>query len=225
MQMNLHMLQISDSALPISGYTHSWGLEGAIARKWVHDPESLERWTSQWLRHSVGPFEGLMVAASYRFALQQEVSQVLALNDLAEASIMPPSLRYASREMGEQLMSIAVTWGWSAEGLEPYRSDEHAIWHHPIVFGLLGALSGSALRDVLTAYLHQAGLGMISAGVRAIPVGHTHGQQVLAYVHEEIGQLVDDLIDRKLETIGACCPFYEVVCDEQTRLYARMYRS
>ena len=78
---------------------------------------------------------------------------------------------------------------------------------------------------MLTAYLHQAALGMIGAGVRAIPVGHTHGQQVLAYLHDDIRDLAAELVDRDPETAGAGCPFYEVLCDEQTRLYARMFRS
>ena len=33
------------------------------------------------------------------------------------------------------------------------------------------------------------------------------------------------LRDRDPETAGAGCPFYEVLCDEQTHLYARMFRS
>ena len=61
-----------------------------------------------------------------------------------------------------------------------------------MAFGLLGALGGSEPGDVLTAYLHQAALGMIGAGVRAIPVGHTHGQQILAYLHDEIRELAVD---------------------------------
>jgi urease accessory protein len=66
---------------------------------------------------------------------------------------------------------------------------------------------------------------MIGAGVRAIPVGHTHGQQVLAYLHDDIQALVLGLREREPETAGAGSPFYEVLCDEQTRLYARMFRS
>ncbi len=98
-------------------------------------------------------------------------------------------------------------------------------WHHSVAFGLMGALAGAGPQDVLTAYLHQAALGMIGAGVRAIPVGHTHGQQVLAYLQDDIRNLAADLVGRDLETAGAGCPFYEVLCDEQTRLYARMFRS
>jgi urease accessory protein len=226
--MNLCLLQIADSALPISGYTHSWGLEAAIARRVVHDPQSLERWTGRWLRTSLGPLEGVLVAAGCRAGHASSPSELPALNHLADISIIPPSIRCASREMGEQLIALGSTWAWSAEKLGPFKqalAEATGCWHHPVAFGLMGALAGAGPQDVLTAYLHQAALGMIGAGVRAIPVGHTHGQQVLAYLHDDIRDLASDLVGRDLETAGAGCPFYEVLCDEQTRLYARMFRS
>jgi urease accessory protein len=226
--MNLCLLQLADSALPISGYTHSWGLESAIARRLVHDALGLERWTGQWLRTSLGPLEGVLVASACRAAHARNRETLAALNALAEVSIIPPSIRSASREMGAQLISLGGTWVWCAAGLVPFlqeRLDEPHAWHHSVTFGLLGALGRAEPEDVLSAYLHQAALGMIGAGVRAIPVGHTHGQQVLAYLHDEIRELARELVGRDAETAGAGCPFYEVLCDEQTRLYARMFRS
>jgi urease accessory protein len=226
--MNLGLLQLADSALPIGGYTHSWGLESAIARGLVHDPETLERWTLQWLRSSLGPLEGVLVASACRATRSGRPGELVGLNRIAEASIVPPSTRRASREMGDQLMSLGATWAWSAGRLEALlRSSpaEPGGWHHPVAFGLLGALAGGEAGDVLAAFLHQAALGMIGAGVRAIPVGHTHGQQVLAYLHDEIRGLTEAIRERGPETAGAGCPFYEVLCDEQTRLYARMFRS
>lgn len=226
--MNLRLLQISDSALPISGYTHSWGLEAAIAKGLVHDPASLERWTSNWLRTSLGPLEGVLVASSCRAAIAESPNDLAALNRLAEVSIVPPSTRRASREMGEQLLTLGATWTWCAAELAAAMeevSDSPEGWHHCVAFGLLGALAGGAPEEVLTAYLHQAALGVIGAGVRAVPIGHTHGQQVLAYLHDDIRELAKELHDRDPETAGAGCPFYEVLCDEQTRLYARMFRS
>lgn len=223
--MNLRLLQISDSALPISGYTHSWGLEAAIARRLVHDPESLERWTRLWLRHSLGPLEGVLVAAACRAAAGGDPSGVVRLNELAEVSIVPPSTRRASHEMGEQLIALGRTWGWAGPHLDPYLRHQPEGWHHPVAFGLLGAVAGGTPHEVLTAYLHQAALGVIGAGVRAIPVGHTHGQQLLAYLHDDIAALTTELHDRDPQTAGAGSPNYEVLCDEQTRLYARMFRS
>jgi urease accessory protein len=226
--VNLRLLQISDSALPISGYTHSWGLEGAIARGLVHDAQSLERWTLRWLGSSLGPLEGVLAASACRGAWAGRPDDLVSLNILADASIVPPSIRTASREMGEQLLALGTTWAWSATELrqfiEPPTGQPHG-WHHSVAFGLLGALGGNEPGDVLTAYLHQSALGMIGAGVRAIPVGHTHGQQILAYLHDEIRELAVALVDRAPETAGAGCPFYEILCDEQTRLYARMFRS
>lgn len=225
--MNLRLLQMTDSALPIGGYTHSWGLEAAIARGLVHDPETLERWTNQWLRLSLGPLEGVLVASSCRIARSGSRADLLALNHQIDVSLVPRSIRLASREMGEQLLALGSTWAWCAKSLEPFLKapiDSPEGWHHSIAFGLLGALAGASPEDVLTAFLHQAALGMIGAGVRAIPVGHTHGQQILAYLHDDITNLVTALGDRDPETAGSGSPSYEILCDEQTRLYSRVFR-
>src|SRR5262245_60321528 len=182
--MNVRLLQISDSALPISGYTHSWGLEAAISRGLVHDPETLERWTSQWLRTSLGPMEGVLVASACRGVRSERGDELQVLNELADVSIIPPTIRRASREMGEQLLSLGSTWVWCASGLAKFvATGWYEGWHHSVAFGLLGAIAGGEPGEVLTAYLHQATLGVVGAGVRAIPVGHTHGQQIMAYLH------------------------------------------
>ncbi|MFO0891300.1 MAG: urease accessory UreF family protein [Isosphaeraceae bacterium] len=140
--MNLRLLQISDSALPISGYTHSWGLEGAIARGLVRDAETLEGWTLRWLRTSLGPLEGVLVASACREARTGKIAGLRDLNLLADATMVAPTLRTASREMGGQLLALAATWAWSAESLRPYldpAGGETRHWHHPVAFGLLGA--------------------------------------------------------------------------------------
>jgi urease accessory protein len=112
--MNLRLLQMSDSALPIGGYTHSWGLESAIADRTVRDAESLERWTLGWLKYALGPLEGVIVASACRATAAECWGQVATANELLTASLAPPSLRAASREMGEQLLGLASTWIWSA---------------------------------------------------------------------------------------------------------------
>src|SRR5436190_900633 len=81
------------------------------------------------------------------------------------------------------------------------------------------ASAGATPADALLVYLHQAALGVIGAGVRAVPIGHTHGQQVLSRLHDDIRDLADELAGRDLDTAGSFCPAYEVLCDAQTHLY------
>src|SRR4051812_4217026 len=50
--MNLRLLQLGDSALPIGGYSHSWGLEAAVQRGGVRDAATLERWLASWLEYN-----------------------------------------------------------------------------------------------------------------------------------------------------------------------------
>jgi len=222
--LNLRLLQIGDSALPVGGYTHSWGLETAIARERVHDAASLERWTSAWLRKSVGPFDGVVVASVCRAAAQGDWSEISRANEIVTASLSPPTLRNASREMGEQLQGLAETWEWSRSKVADVSHPESR-WNYCVIFGVVAAAAGAAPREALATYLNQAALGMIAAGVRGIPLGHTHAQQILAYLHDTIAELTELYAEQPLESAGSGCPYYEVLCHEQSRLYTRLFRS
>src|SRR5262249_41898148 len=157
-----------------------WGLEAAIDRRLVQDAPSLERWVHLWLRETVGPYEGVIVASVCRAATALDWPSVLLANELLWTGMGPPTLRHASRDMGEQLLALAEGWPWAAESVTLLRRLSHDEWHHAPVFATLAAAAGAAPDEALTVYLHQAALGAIGAGVRAIPIGHTHGQQVLA---------------------------------------------
>ena len=237
--MNLPLLQLGDSALPIGGYSHSWGLEAAIERGLVRDAAMLEGWVRNWLHHALGPCEGVVVATVCRAAGAEDTAMAIVANELLNASITPATLRNASVEMGEQLFALAEGWPWvgsrarsASKGgewtmlaLRDGEGQTSGPWHHAVVFGTLAAAAGATPREALSVYLHQAAMGAISAGVRAIPIGHTHGQQVLARMHNDIGSLADELCERDLETAGSLCPAYEVLCHAQTRLYTRLFRS
>ena len=98
-------------------------------------------------------------------------------------------------------------------------------WHHAVVFATLASAAGASPTEAVLLYLHQSALGVISAGVRAIPVGHTHGQQILARLHGDLEALAGELAGRDLETAGSFCPAYEILCHAQRHLYTRLFRS
>jgi urease accessory protein len=229
--MNLRLLQLGDSALPIGGYSHSWGLEAAVDQGRVTDAASLEDWIRLWLRHALGPCEGIAVAATCRAAARHDWTSARKANELLWCSLAPPTLRHASRDMGEQLLALAEVWPWAAASAAALRScggegrRKPREWHHAPVFATLAAAAGCNPVEALAVYLHQATLGAVGAGVRAIPIGHSHGQQVLARLHGDIETLAEELADRPLETAGSFCPAYEVLCYAQSRLYTRLFRS
>ncbi len=224
--MNLRILQLGDSALPIGGFSHSWGLEAAIFHGAVRAAADLERWIGDWLMLAAGPLEGVVLAAAFRAAACKDWPTVLHANELLGVSLAPPTLRNASRDMGDQLLSLAESWPWCADLVQDLR---HALprgpWHHATVFGALAIRCEVNPAQAVAVWLHQAALGMIGAGVRAIPIGHTHGQQILARLQDFFPALAADLAARPLETAGSSCPAYEVTCHDQSRLYTRLFRS
>ena len=202
--MNLRLLQLGDSALPMGGYSHSWGLEAAVDRGLVRDAPGLEQLdAAPGCDHSLGPCEGVVVAATCRAAAEEDWSEVQRANevapgrfDAADAAARQP--RHGGAAAGPRGI-LAVGGGRRGADCESGRRGcSESDWHHAVVFGALAArLRRPSRPRRWSCYLHQAALGVIAAGVQAVPIGHTHGQQVLARLHDDLQRLAEDLADAR----------------------------
>ena len=132
--MNLRLLQVSDfgdfrsAATLIRG-----GRRGRPPVGWSETPKASSAGHCDGFETSLGPLEGILVACGCRGARTGRPDDLHELNRLADASIIPPSIRNASREMGEQLLTLGRTWTWSAMELTPFlrtSSGSPRGWHH-----------------------------------------------------------------------------------------------
>jgi urease accessory protein len=221
----LRLVQLCDSALPVGAYSHSWGLEAAVARGQVTGPVELEAWARAWLEHAVAPGDGLIVPHAARAAAAEDWGGLADLNDLLTANKVAPTLRRAGLKQGEALLGLAAGWPWSGRVAAELRATGPGPWHHPVVFGALAVAAGATPAEALALLLQNAAAGLIGAAVRSVPIGHTHGQQVAARLHDQITGLADRWADVPLDRFGGLSPAYEVLAHAQTQLYARIFQS
>ena len=143
----LSLLQLSDPALPIGGYAHSWGLETYVQQGVVQDPASAGDFVREMLRTNLHYTDAALVSLSYQAARAQDEARLLELDALCEAVKLAREIREASRKLGARLLKI-----FGGIGVVPGRTDGPALAHYPVVFGYCAATLDIGLRETLTGY-------------------------------------------------------------------------
>ena len=160
--MSLPLLQLGDSALPIGGFSHSWGLEAALERGLAASPAAApEEWTRQLgSGHSVAPTEGVVLVAAFRAMRSGDTASIVRANRLLEVGLLPATLRQASRDMGDQLRRLAEPWPWAKPALPHLGGGP---WHHAVVFGVLACAARPRMPSGPCRYTYHRGGGIPTA--------------------------------------------------------------
>jgi urease accessory protein len=177
----LRLLQIADSALPVGGTAHSYGLETLV--------ESGMLTTGQlalFLRDYVGEagaMEAWFCRAAYRLTADQPQFDAAWLRLNARLGALKPAResRAASAMLGRRLLRLLVSlepWPFVQQAMQAsWRSGTDA--HYSTAFGVAGSSLDLDEDATVVGYLQQTLTGLVSACQRLLPLGQTEAARLL----------------------------------------------
>ena len=208
----LRLTQWLSPAFPVGAFAWSHGLEAALAEGRV-TRETVNDWLEGVLEHGAGRADAALLAAAYRAGTEAELEEVDAL----ARALAPSAERLA--ETVEQGTAFAAT----VSALWP----EHPLpaMAYPVALGRAARLHDLPLDLTATLYL-QAFIGnLCAAATRAMPLGQTEGQAILARLTARCEAVAQAALADAPEEIASASFAADVDAMRHEALYSRIFRS
>jgi urease accessory protein len=218
--MNLPLLQLqqlADSAFPIGGAAHSFGIE-MLVEAGLLSTDTLATFLEDYL-HETGSLEAAYCAASAR---SPAMTEWLAWNTELGARKLARESRDASAAMGRRFLRLAANI--SGEELLIAASELGAEVHLAPCFGLVAGTLGIDAPVAAAAYLQQSMTALVSACQRLLPLGQTQAHQILWNLKPAILAVVERNVV-KPSLASSFTPLLDVASARHATLYTRLFMS
>ena len=219
----LCLQQLADSALPIGGASHSFGLE-SLADAGLLDPDNLERFLMDYLEET-GRLEAFYCARSCGAGLDDTgLKEWLGWNAELGARKLARESRGGSRAMGWRFLRLAA----HVSGLELLtRARDGAAAcevHLAACFGLVAGALGLPRELAAGAYLQQSVTGLVGASQRLLPLGQTRAQEILWNLKRAIADAAAWAASTETGA-GAFTPLLDTLSARHPSLHTRLFMS
>lgn len=217
----LQLIWLASPALPIGGFSYSEGLEAAIDQGLAADEASATHWLIQQMHLSLAPGDLAVVAAALPAWRAQDAARLGALNDWVLATRESAEFRLQTEQMGRSF----VEW------LKLHHGDAAACFQdwpavsYPLAFAFAAARSGADVRSACLSFAFGWAENMTAAAVKAVPLGQSAGQRMLADLAREMPTAVEDAITRSDDTRQAFSPLLAILSAQHEHQYSRLFRS
>lgn len=222
----LQLMWLASPALPIGGFSYSEGLEAAIDSGRV----TTEAEAAEWLRHQLHLTQSRGDMAAIAQALPawaaQDRARLAELNDWVRHTRESAELRLQTEQMGRSLIewlknrhagdaTIQAQVQWLAAQDASY----------PLAFALAAHLTGAHAPDALLTYAFGWAENMVQAAIKAVPLGQSAGQRILAHLTQEIPAAVELALALPDTERQAFSPMLAILSARHEHQYSRLFRS
>jgi urease accessory protein len=218
------LLAWNSPAYPTGAFSYSHGLEWAVEEGAVQNVHQLVDFVAAVLTRGGGWIDAVLFVHAWRAASSSEA----ALDEIAELGAAfrgTAETALESHQQGSAFLQI-TRQAWPHPALDGFAGRQVGQpVAHSVVVGLASAVHGIALQPALSAYLQAVAANLVSAGVRLIPLGQTHGQLAVARLLPIVESVAGRASVADLEDLGTAAPGLERCSALHETQYTRLFRS
>ena len=209
---------------PVGAYAYSHGLEWAVEAGDVRDEATLLAWLGDVCERGALRNDLILAAQTHRAAQNGAAQAVVDLNDLALALAPSRELHLETSQQGRSFLD-ATLGAWPDPNLAALAQHLPGPVAYAVAVGAAAGTHGMALPPVLAAYGLAFVQNLVSAALRAAPVGQAAGTRVIAALTPRVVALADEARDADLDALGAATFRLDLGSFRHETQYSRIFRS
>ncbi|NBN65566.1 urease accessory protein UreF [Microvirga tunisiensis] len=227
------LMALLSPGFPVGAFTYSHGLEQVIEDGDLRSAGDVEAYLTALFRYGSGQTDAILLRVAHAAASAGDDSAVLEARDFGLA--LAPSrerLLETSAQGTAFLDTCRKAWcptaGSAGAAVFARLVPQDAAvepWPYPVAVGLTAAAWGIPAPLTLTAYLQAFAASLISATVRAVPLGQTDGQRVLHRLEPVLAEVARHAGTRGLSDIGSAALGADIASMRHETQYTRLFRS
>ncbi|OOF54221.1 urease accessory protein UreF [Rodentibacter genomosp. 2] len=221
------LLHLVDPTLPIGGFNHSNGLETFVQQRIVESKATLEEYVQTQLLQNWIYNDGAYLSLSFDAMENHNFDRLCELDWELSATKVARESREGSFKLGVRLLKIFIRYE-NHPVLMAYQqaiSEKRVQGYFPIVFAMIAQTMGLSKADTLYAFYYNAAVGVITNGVKLIPLSQMDGQDILFGLRQLLQQAVELSLNPDLDWLGAATLANDIRAMQHEQLYTRLYMS
>ena len=219
----LQLIWLASPALPIGGFSYSEGLEAAIEQGLVHHEASATDWLVDQLHLTQSRGDMAVMAHAISAWQSMDTQRLQALNDWVMATRETAEMRLQAEQMGRSLLD------WLRNLQQASDAQLQCCAQLPPTYPLAMALALSLAQAPLDQALQAVAFGwaenMTQAALKAVPLGQSAGQRMLARLAREIPVAVHTAMHLNDDERQAFSPMLAILSARHETQHSRIFRS